>query len=301
MALLRLLWFPSTTLSNDQHGRKSLILQKPSQIKFSLSSLVCSTSPISHVSDIRPSRTRRTNLLFFNFSSATQHHCTSSSSSITIESPGLESESESSRTRLIAQNIPWTCTPEDIRTLFEKYGTVSDVELSMHNKIKNRGLAFIDMGSEEEALSALTNLESYELEGRAIKVNYAKTLKKRPSARPEPVTKHNVFVGNLSWRARSKDLREFFSSGSGKVRSAEVIFQSNPRRSTGYGFVSFSSKEDADAAVSAFNGKKFMGRPIRLGLSKKSVGGESEESTQSEETSNEVNGDGGLPDKVDEI
>lgn len=31
----------------------------------------------------------------------------------------------------------------------------------MYNKIRNRGLAFVTMGSPEEALAALSNLESY--------------------------------------------------------------------------------------------------------------------------------------------
>lgn len=35
------------------------------------------------------------------------------------------------------------------------------VKLSMFNKFKNRGLAFVTMGSEEEALAALENLDSY--------------------------------------------------------------------------------------------------------------------------------------------
>lgn len=35
------------------------------------------------------------------------------------------------------------------------------VKLSMHNKVKNRGLAFVTMGSPEEALTALNNLDSY--------------------------------------------------------------------------------------------------------------------------------------------
>ena len=35
------------------------------------------------------------------------------------------------------------------------------VKLSMYSKTRNRGLTFITMGSPEEAVAALTNLESY--------------------------------------------------------------------------------------------------------------------------------------------
>ncbi|GMI82815.1 hypothetical protein like AT4G09040 [Hibiscus trionum] len=64
---------------------------------------------------------------------------------------------EFSKTRLLAQNVPWNCTTDDIRSLFEKHSTVIDVELSMHDKTRNRGLAFVSMASPEEAQAALTN------------------------------------------------------------------------------------------------------------------------------------------------
>lgn len=35
------------------------------------------------------------------------------------------------------------------------------VKLSMHNKTRNRGLAFVTMGSPDEALAALNNLEAF--------------------------------------------------------------------------------------------------------------------------------------------
>jgi RNA recognition motif-containing protein len=35
------------------------------------------------------------------------------------------------RTRLIAQNIPWDCTADDMRALFEKHGSVVNVDASM--------------------------------------------------------------------------------------------------------------------------------------------------------------------------
>uniref|UniRef100_A0A7N0UK00 RRM domain-containing protein n=1 Tax=Kalanchoe fedtschenkoi TaxID=63787 RepID=A0A7N0UK00_KALFE len=175
--------------------------------------------------------------------------------------------------RLIAQNVPWSCTADDVRALFEKHGTVVDVELSMHNKTRNRGLAFVTMGSPEEALAALKNLEALEYEGRTLKIAYAKSLKKQrqptPAAKPKPVSPYNLFIGNLSYEARAKDLRELFSSEGAKVVSAEVIFQENPRRASGYGFVSFSTKEAAEAALTTFDGKMLFERPIRVSLSKR--------------------------------
>ncbi|MQL41635.1 RNA-binding protein, partial [Escherichia coli] len=105
--------------------------------------------------------------------------------------------------------MPWTSTPEDIRSLFERHGKVLQVELSMYNKTRNRGLAFVEMGSPEEAIAALQNLESYEFEGRIIKLNYAKPKVKKtppPVPPPKPAVTFNLFVANLSYEARSKDL-----------------------------------------------------------------------------------------------
>lgn len=171
------------------------------------------------------------------------------------------------RTCLVAQNIPWDCTADDMRELFGKHGSVAGVELSMYNASKNRGLAFVTMGSEEEALAALSNLNSTILNDRKIKVDFARPRKKQPK---QPVVvsdsteKYVVFVGNLTWRVRNRHLRELFSSAPGVI-SAEVIFQTTtPRRSAGYAFVTFSSKETAEAAISTFNGQKLMGRPINV-------------------------------------
>lgn len=210
-----------------------------------------------------------------------------------VEEQQEEEKGEFSNTRLIAQNVPYTCTAEDIRSLFEKHGKVLDVELSMHNKTRNRGLAFVSMASPEDAVAALKNLESYELEGRALKLNYAKHKKKKlpPPEKPKPVPAFNLFVANLSFEVRSKHLKEFFSSEGANVVSAEVIFHDNPRKSSGYGFVSFKSKKEADAALSAFQGKMFMGRPLRVARGRQFVKVLSEDGAQSRDESSEPNSD----------
>ncbi|WOG98879.1 hypothetical protein DCAR_0418225 [Daucus carota subsp. sativus] len=207
-----------------------------------------------------------------------------------------EEEDEESRTRVCAQNVPWDCTADDIRPLFEKYGTVVGVELSMYNKTRNRGLAFVTMGSHEEAVAAITNLEAFEYEGRSLRLAWAKPRKKKvppPRVLPKQVPIHNLFVANLPYQARGKDLMEFFNSQNANVVSAEVIFRENPRGSAGYGFISFNTKEEADAALSTFQGKLFMGRPIRIAPSKKFLRQGTKESMQQEEStsSSKLNSD----------
>ncbi|XP_073225277.1 28 kDa ribonucleoprotein, chloroplastic [Cicer arietinum] len=227
----------------------------------------------------------------------TKQHANSTSEQVTVEEK--EDTEELSRTRLLAQNVPWTSTAEDIRSLFEQHGKVLDVELSRYNKNRNRGLAFVEMSSPEEALAAFNSLESYEFEGRVIHLKYAwpKKEKTPPPVKQNPIT-FNLFVANLSYEARSKDLREFFDSGSGRVVSAEVIFNENPRRPSGYGFVSFKSKKEATEALSAFEGKNFMGRPIRVKPSKRFVQPAEESAVSEEDTSSELSVNEAEPDKA---
>lgn len=87
---------------------------------------------------------------------------------------------------------------------------------------------------------------------------WAKPKKKKaspPPVQPKPLPVHNLFVANLPFQARAKDLKEFFNAENANVVSAEIIFHENPRGSAGYGFVSFNTKNEAEAALIAFNGK----------------------------------------------
>lgn len=92
-----------------------------------------------------------------------------------------------------------------------------------------------------------------------LKLNWAKPKPKRNTPANPPTHKtlpiHNLFVANLPFQARAKDLKEFFDANNGNVVSAEIIFLDNPRRSAGYGFVSFNTKEEAETALSTFQGK----------------------------------------------
>lgn len=84
-----------------------------------------------------------------------------------------------------------------------------------------------------------------------------------PRQEAAPGTK--IFVGNLSWGTQGDDLAHHFSSY-GQVMDSIVLKDRETGRSRGFGFVTFSSTEEADAAVAAMDGQDMDGRQIRVNL-----------------------------------
>ncbi|THU71606.1 hypothetical protein C4D60_Mb04t03230 [Musa balbisiana] len=63
-----------------------------------------------------------------------------------------------------------------------------------------------------------------------------------------------VFIGGLSYGTDDQSLREAFTNY-GEVVEARVIMDRETGRSRGFGFVDFTSNEDASAAISGMDGK----------------------------------------------
>lgn len=72
-----------------------------------------------------------------------------------------------------------------------------------------------------------------------------------------------LYVGNLSFKTTSDDLRDYFSQA-GEVESASVIEDRETGRSRGFGFVEMATSEGAAAAIEQFNGKDLNGRNLTV-------------------------------------
>jgi cold-inducible RNA-binding protein len=77
----------------------------------------------------------------------------------------------------------------------------------------------------------------------------------------QDVNPKKLFVGNLSWNLASEDLRELFSEF-GTVEDAIVLTDKFTHRSKGFGFVTMSTAEEAQAAIDGLNEKEIDGRQI---------------------------------------
>lgn len=71
-----------------------------------------------------------------------------------------------------------------------------------------------------------------------------------------------LFVGNLSFKTTESDLDSVFTQV-GAVESVSIISDRETGRSKGFGFVVMSS-EDADKAITRFNGADLDGRALTV-------------------------------------
>ena len=72
-----------------------------------------------------------------------------------------------------------------------------------------------------------------------------------------------LFVGNLSFNTTQDQLQEMFAAH-GNVIEVDLIMDKFSGRPRGFGFVTMETKEAADAAVQALNGKSIDGRALTV-------------------------------------
>lgn len=72
-----------------------------------------------------------------------------------------------------------------------------------------------------------------------------------------------LYVGNLSYNTTENQLQDLFSAH-GPVTNVDLIMDKFSGRPRGFGFVTMETKEGADAAVQALNGKNIDGRDLTV-------------------------------------
>ncbi len=76
-----------------------------------------------------------------------------------------------------------------------------------------------------------------------------------------------LYVGGLPYSTTDQDLNDAFSKA-GSVDSATVIMDRMSGRSKGFGFVEMSTDEEAEAAITMWNGKELGGRSLTVNFAR---------------------------------
>lgn len=72
-----------------------------------------------------------------------------------------------------------------------------------------------------------------------------------------------LYIGGLSYSTSEDALRDAFAQA-GNVASASIITDKMSGRSRGFGFVEMSTDEEAQSAISMWNGKELDGRTLTV-------------------------------------
>lgn len=87
-------------------------------------------------------------------------------------------------TSLFVGNLPYSTTEGDLRELMARAGTVTGVRLVTDlDTGRSRGYAFVEMATPEEAARAIGELNGFNLNGRSIVVNEARSRGEGPGGR----------------------------------------------------------------------------------------------------------------------
>jgi len=76
---------------------------------------------------------------------------------------------------MYVSNLSFHTTDDDLRVLFEKFGTVSSAKVITDRESgRSRGFGFVEMDNTDEANTAMKSLDNKEIEGRTMNVSVAK-------------------------------------------------------------------------------------------------------------------------------
>ena len=72
-----------------------------------------------------------------------------------------------------------------------------------------------------------------------------------------------IYVGNLSFETTENDLQDLFEQH-GTVNEVHLMTDRFTAKSRGFAFVTMNEKAEAEAAISALNGKELNGRTLSV-------------------------------------
>ncbi|KAJ6484333.1 hypothetical protein C8R47DRAFT_1280305 [Mycena vitilis] len=81
-----------------------------------------------------------------------------------------------------------------------------------------------------------------------------------------------LYIGNLSYNTGDQELQQHFSQ-CGQITDSVVMVDRETGRSRGFGFVTFSSEQEAQAAIDQLNEQECDGRRLRVNLANARPGG----------------------------
>ncbi|XP_029919376.1 polyadenylate-binding protein 1 [Myripristis murdjan] len=180
-------------------------------------------------------------------------------------------------TNVYIKNFGEDMDDEKLREVFSKYGNAMSIRVMTDDSGKSRGFGFVSFERHEDAQKAVDEMNGKELNGKLIYVGRAQKKVERQTElkrkfeqmKQDRMTRYqgvNLYVKNLDDGIDDERLRKEFTPF-GTITSAKVMMEGG--RSKGFGFVCFSSPEEATKAVTEMNGRIVATKPLYVALAQR--------------------------------
>jgi len=166
---------------------------------------------------------------------------------------------------------------EKLKDLFVPYGKIISAKVMVNDDGKSRGFGFVSFEEPEGAEKAVDTINGSEINGKTVYCGRAQKRAERQAElkdrfekiKMERINRYqgvNLYVKNLDDTIDDERLRKEFSAF-GTITSAKIMQDGG--RSKGFGFVCFSSPEEATKAVTEMNGRIIVAKPLYVALAQR--------------------------------
>jgi polyadenylate-binding protein len=185
---------------------------------------------------------------------------------------------ETKFTNIFVKNLDENVDDAKFVEMFSKFGKITSSALMKGDEGKNKGFGFINFEDTDEAKAAVDEMNGKEIEGKELFVGRAQKKSERQAElraqferlRQEKIQKYqgvNLFVKNLDEAIDDDRLRTEFAPY-GTITSVKIMRDANDV-SKGFGFVCYSTPEEATKAVTEMNSKMIGAKPIFVALAQR--------------------------------
>ncbi|KAJ7972296.1 Polyadenylate-binding protein [Quillaja saponaria] len=181
-------------------------------------------------------------------------------------------------TNLYVKNLDPDVTQELLLEKFSVFGKIASLVVAKDENGLSRGFGFVNFDNPEDARHASEAMNGTQLGSRTLYVARAQKKAEREQIlrhqfdekRKEQIMKYkgsNVYVKNIDDDVTDEELRAHFSL-CGTITSAKLM-RDEKGISRGFGFVCFSTPEEANKAVTTLHGYMFHRKPLYVAIAQR--------------------------------
>ncbi|XP_028557027.1 polyadenylate-binding protein 4-like [Dendrobium catenatum] len=185
---------------------------------------------------------------------------------------------EAKYTNLYMKNLDQDITEELIELKFSEYGKIFNVKIAKDEAGNSRGFGFVNFENPEDAKKAVEAMNGLRLGSKKLYVARAQKKDERlqilqhtfEEKRNEQIRNNmasNLYIKNIDDCVDDNALWEYFSQ-CGTVASAKVMHDEKGN-SKGFGFVCYTTPEEASNAVNTLHGSMFHGKPLYVAIAQR--------------------------------